>query len=279
MIVFLNDDFRPAEEAAVSVFDRGFLYGDGLFETILIWDGRPFLLDRHWDRLRRGAEWLELELPCHCAKLAEVMDALAQRNGLSRAVARVTISRGVGSRGYSPQGVGRPTLVVSLHPLAGEVGGTMPRWRLMRAGVTVPMGQAMTRFKTANRLASILARAEAERGGFDEALVCNAAGRVAEASGANVFCVREGRVQTPPLSEGALEGVTRGLILQLCREAGVESEERSLTPEELRQAQGVFLTLSTWGIVEAIELEGCPLPSAPLVEELYERLWERVRGR
>src|SRR5579872_7032026 len=116
MIVFLNGQFVPEESAVVSVFDRGFLYGDGLFETIRIFKGKPFRWEQHLERLQRGAEFLKIKLPFSCTALPKFADELINKNQMPDALLRLTLSRGVGIRGYSPKGAEEPTVVMSLHP-------------------------------------------------------------------------------------------------------------------------------------------------------------------
>lgn len=140
MIVFLNGQLLPEERAVVSVFDRGFLYGDGLFETLLLRHGKPFEWARHLDRLRRGARFLQLEVPYPDAELWSFVQELAKANGMPDAVLRIQLLRGVGPRGYAPAGVGRPTLVMTLHPAPLIDSENPPRWRLTTSTVHLPSG-------------------------------------------------------------------------------------------------------------------------------------------
>ncbi len=265
MHVFLNGRFVPEAEAVVSVFDRSFLYGDGLFETLRVHGGRPFAWAEHMERLQRGAEFLRLRVPYMPDELRDFAGQLIALNQMPEAVLRLTLSRGVGPRGYSPRGADQPVLVMTLHPAPAIDPLHPPQWRLITASVRLPAGEALAQFKTCNKLPQILARAEAGEAGADEALLLNTDGFVAEAASSNLFWVADGAVCTPPLEVGALPGVTRGVVLEICRELGLPTRQVSPRLEELRRAEGVFLTLSTLGAVEAVALDGAELARSPLV--------------
>jgi aminodeoxychorismate lyase len=277
MIVFLNGQFVPEESAVVSVFDRGFLYGDGLFETALVRRGRPFRWAQHLERLHRGAAFLGLRIPFPDDSLGKFADELIAANGREDGVLRVTLSRGAGIRGYSPRGADHPTLVMTLHPLPDprEAGRG---WRLLTTSRRLPSGEALAQYKTTNKLAQILARAEADAGGADEALLLNTDGFVVEGASSNLFWVLAGEVCTPPMTSGVLPGVTRAVALELCRALALPVREITVTPEGLRRTDGVFLTLSTLGVVAAVELDGAPLAQSPIVGKLqraYREMLER----
>lgn len=268
MIVFLNGQFVPAEAATVSVFDRGFLYGDGLFETMRVSGGRLFRWEQHAERLRLGAEFLKVRLPYPLAELRRTAGELIERNALPDAILRLTLSRGVGKRGYSTQGADSPTLAMTLHPATVITPEHPPQTRLFTASIRVPANDALATFKTCNKLAQILARTEAEAHGADEALLLNTRDEVAEAAAGNLFWIAGTTVHTPPLSVGVLAGVTRAVALELCAALGLRTEESAIPVAALRRSNGVFLTNSAVGIAEAVELDGQPLPRSPLVREL-----------
>jgi aminodeoxychorismate lyase len=275
MIVFLNGQFVSESQAVVSVFDRAFLYGDGLFETMRVANGRVFRWSQHLHRLQRGAEFLGLKLPSTGETLLASARELIQRNQLSDALLRLTVSRGVGLRGYSPKGADRPTLVMSLHPYASPA-TTPVHWQAQLASIRLPAGEALAQFKTCNKLAQILARAEAEANDADEALLLNTAGHVVEGASGNLFWVRDGEVCTPPLASGVLAGVTRQVVLELCPALQLTWREANVTPESLRAADGAFLSLSSHGVVELTSLAGAPLPSAPVTMRLWRAYHELV---
>jgi branched-chain amino acid aminotransferase len=275
MIVFLNGQFVPEEQAMVSVFDRSFLYGDGLFETMRVANGKPFRWWDHMERLRKGGDFLGINIPFGCKTLEKFAAELIALNNLPDALLRLTVSRGVGPRGYSPKGADKPVLMMTLHPAPGAPSTAAASWKLLTASFRLPAGEKLAHFKTANKLAQVLARAEADVASADEALLCNTEGFVVEGASSNLFWVEGDTVCTPPLASGILAGVTRAVMFELCQQLALPFAERQITPEGLRQSSGVFLTLSSLGVVEAKELDGIRLASAPRVSDLreaYQRL-------
>ena len=201
MIVFLNGQFVPEEQAQVSVFDRGFLYGDGLFETLRVYAGRPFRWAQHLDRLKRGADFLNLRLPIPPEELKKAAGQLIQQNQMPECILRLTVSRGVGPRGYSPRGAEQPVVVMSVHP-APVIDPQHPlAWHLATSSIRVPAGAALANFKTCDKLVSVLARAEAEAQHCEEALLLNTKGEVAEAWRAKEV-VRSIYAHTDPIVAG-----------------------------------------------------------------------------
>ena len=269
MIVFLNGQFVPEERAVVSVFDRSFLYGDGLFETLAVFAGQPFRWEQHFARLARGAEFLGISLTYSVEELLRHAPALIAQNRMPEATLRITLSRGVGIRGYSPKGANCPLLVMALHAPPPKRANALMRWQLMTASFRLPANEPLAAFKTCNKLPQILARAEAEAQGADEALLLNTKGEVAEAASSNLFWIEAETVCTTPLASGILAGVTREFVLELCATLGLRVQEKTATVETIRKASGAFLTLSTLGIVEVETLDATPLASSPLVPDLH----------
>ncbi|HKI70354.1 MAG TPA: aminotransferase class IV [Verrucomicrobiae bacterium] len=286
----------PEEQAVVSVFDRSFLYGDGLFETMLVRNGKPFRWVQHLERLRRGADFLKIKLPFSAEELRDFAGKLVEKNSMPNALLRLTLSRGVGVRGYSPQGAEKPTLVMSLHPAAlalapsfspagsgGEgarrAGEGIPlHWKLITSSHRLPANEPLAQFKTANKLAQILARAEADAAGADEALLISTDGYVAEATSSNLFWIEDGVVCTPPLASGILPGVTRTIVFEIGRSLGAAVQESNIAKAELIEAEAVFLTLSSMGVVEAIELDSKSLKQSPLVEKIQSAYTQLVEA-
>jgi aminodeoxychorismate lyase len=268
MTVFLNGQFLPEAAATVSVFDRAFLYGDGIFETLRVANGKPFRWAQHLERLEAGARFLGIRLPHTRAGFGGFADELIRRNKLPEALLRLTISRGVGVRGYSPKGAEKPTVVMTVHPV--HAAAAAPGWRAHIASFRLPANEALARFKTCNKLAQVLGRAEAEAAGADEALLLNTDGFVVEGSSSNLFWVEGGTVCTPPLASGILPGVTREVVLELCKKRAQPFRETNLRPEELIRKEGAFLSLSSSGIVELAEVDGVRLRASPLVQPLIE---------
>jgi aminodeoxychorismate lyase len=278
MIVFLNGQLVAEEQAVVSVFDRGFQYGDGLFETMRVLNGRPFRWEQHWERLARGAAFLKIPLPFESKSLRAQAEQLIAINRMPDSLLRLAISRGPGRPGYSPVGALRPSVVMSSHPAPTLDPQTPPRWRLVIASFRLPANEALALFKTANKLPQVLARAEADAAQADEALLRNTDGYVVEGASSNFFWIERDTVCTPPLASGILAGVTRAVVLEICRELRLPTREASVRPDELRQVQGAFLSLSSFGIVEVISLDGQPLRQSSLVERVraaYHRLLEQ----
>jgi len=278
MTVFLNGQFVPEAAATVSVLDRSFLYGDGLFETMLVSDGKPFRWMQHMERLERGAEFLGIKIPFTREALAGFAVELIAQNQMPEALLRLTLSRGVGVRGYSPNGADKPTLTMTLHPIGAPVSETPLRWHAHTASFRLPSGEALAQFKTCNKLSQILARAEAEAAGADEALLLNTDGFVVEAASSNLFWIERGTVCTPPLASGILAGVTREVVRELCTRLTLPYRESSIRPAELAKADAAFLSLSSHGIIELAGIDSAKLGSSPLIGRLHTAYFALVRA-
>lgn len=279
MIAFVQDRFLPAAEATVSIHDRGFLYGDGLFETVRVAGARPLLWTRHLGRLAQGLAVLGIELPpAHSLEsLHRTALELIRRNGLTDGVLRLAISRGPGARGYSPRGAGPPTVLLTVYPgPALDAPAPAPR-TLVTSRFRVPEGDPLTPIKSASRLVNVLARREAEVAGADEALLLNTSGNLAEAGAANLFWFEAGSLHTPDLRAGALAGVTRGLVLEIARELGWNVREKTAGPDRLRAAQGAFLTFASVGLAEIGRIDDHLLPHDPRFADLREAYLQRIR--
>ncbi len=266
MTVFLNGRFIPEAEAVVPISDRGFLYGDGLFETLRVSRSRPLWWTRHAARLQSGAEFLRIALPWSGEELRRFASELIEKNALPECLLRVTVSRGSGARGYSIKGANTPTLALTLHPVPAPPASI----RMATATIRVAAHDPLAAIKSANKLTQILARAEAEERSADEALLLNIEGDVAEAASSNVFWITNGTVATPPVRDGALAGVTRDVVLELCRAHQVPTLEQQIPRAQLLGMDGVFLTNSATGIVPVSELDAQKLRQSPLVRELQQ---------
>lgn len=275
MWLFLNDRIVGEEDARVSVFDRGFMYGDGVFETLRVYGGRPFQLDPHLDRLGRSASTLRIRLPRNRDQIAADVDAVIARNELAEGVVRVAVSRGVGRRGPSIEGSYEPTYVVSVGPLPPGLDERRARGVALAVVKTrkvsseaIPAG-----VKHANYLNSILAFAEAVDRGFDDALLLGAGGEIAECSSANVFLVSNSFVRTPGLGADILPGCARAHVLELCRQSGIRAEETRLVRVELDAAEEVFVTNSVVEILPVRAIDGrrftAPGPMTSRLIDLY----------
>ena len=270
MTVYLNGQFVAEADATVSVFDRGFLYGDGLFEAVRIHSGKPFRWTQHLQRLRRGATFLGIALRPDGSGLTGIARELLLRNEVNEGVLRIALSRGVGARGYSPKGADAPTLVLSTHPAPALPATGLPQWKIVTSPYRVAAGDPLLLIKSANKLLNVVARAEAEARGADEALLVNTDGHLAEAASSNLFWIEGGNVCTPSLDAGALEGVTRGLVLEICRGLKIPVELRKAAPEVLFSTDGAFLANSGFGLIEVVEVDGRSLKRSPLLNRLAE---------
>ena len=264
MLIFLNGQFVPEERAVVSVFDRSFLYGDGLFETMLIARGKPFRWEQHVERLQLGAEFLKIKLPFTPEALRGFAHQLIAKSQMPDALLRLTLSRGVGVRGYSPKGAEHPTLVMSLHPAPAYDAKNPPRWKLITSSHRLPANEPLAQFKTCNKLAQILARAEADTAGADEALLLNTDGFVVEGASSNLFWIEANTVCTPPLTSGILSGVTRAVVLEICKNLSLKIRESNIDVDSLKRADGIFVSLSTFGVVDVEAVDGSACRHSPL---------------
>jgi branched-chain amino acid aminotransferase len=264
-------------DTKIAISDRGFLYGDGLFESLRVYGGNPFAWDRHWARLQDGANFLKIKISISSAELKSAAAELLQKNQSSDCVLRIQISRGIGQRGYSIQGAGDPTIVMTVHN-APRLELSALNWKLITSSLRIFSGDPLSRFKTCNKLNCVLARMEADAKNVNDALLLNERDELAETTSCNLFWIENGIVFTPPIASGALPGVTRGLIFDLCRNLKIPCEERVGHREHLLRADGVFLTSSVMEIIEAVELDGQNLRRSHFVDTLLTAFREARRS-
>lgn len=241
------------DQAAVPVGDRGFLYGDGLFETMLLREGKVPLLAMHLDRLARSAAYLGMPFDREHAQRATrmVIDALAD-GGAAEHVVRITLSRGpAGVRGFQPPPEPTPTLMIVARPYSRPMGPLSAITASHRTNERSPLAG----LKSLSALEKVIAKGEALRAGCDEALLLNLAGRIAEGAASNLFIVRKGLWMTPPLADGCLPGVMRRRVLELS--GGVEWQ---ISPDDLFRCDGVYLTNAVMGCMPLAALDGRQLP-------------------
>jgi aminodeoxychorismate lyase len=277
MTVLINGQFVPEEQAAVPVTDRSFLYGDGVFETIPVYAGKPFRWAQHLERLTRGADFLKIRLAFAPKELRVLANELIQRNQMPDAILRLTLSRGRGERGYSPTGADSPLVVMSLHPRQIVDPQNPPQWRLKTSSYKLPASDLLSSFKTNNKILQVLAQAEAEAADADDALMLNTNGEVAEASSANLFWIYRDTVYTTPTGRGALPGITRAVVLELCQALNLATNKRVIKPESLLKSEGIFLSLSSLGIVTVTAIDGEPVPASPVVDRIFTSYHEVVQ--
>jgi branched-chain amino acid aminotransferase len=274
VLVHVNGRLVPEEAAKVSVFDRGFLYGDGLFETLRVYGGRLFLWEEHLVRWSAGAALLGIRPPMGATELKRAAEELLRANGCAEAMLRMHLSRGVGRRGYSPRGAEEPTLVLSVHPVAPRLAGEQKLARVVLSKSRLGAGDPLAAAKHASQLLRVLARAEADAAGADEALLANEAGHILEATSANLFWFDHGVLHTPPLDGSILPGTTRALVIELAGALGIPPRERHVRREGVIGASGAFLTSAGIELLELGELDGQRLARSAL----FTRLQAAFRG-
>ncbi len=261
-VVWINGRVHPREKAMISVFDHGFLYGDSIYETIRTTGGHPFLLERHLERLRSSAAALHLELDLDTAAYRQgVVDALAAAAN-PESVLRIIVTRGVGDIGYGQELCPRPNSLIFVRPTA-SLPDPDRRHAIRVAILSVLRNDRRTvspAIKSGNLLNNILGAHEAEDRGFEEGIMLNPRGQVAEGTMTNIFIVKDGVVLTPPLEVGILPGITRGFVLELAKASGVEAREESFGPETLRAAHEAFLTGTTRAIQPIAAIDDIQLP-------------------
>ena len=283
MKVWIDGAIVEGGQARIPVTDHGFLYGDGIFEGIRVYSRRIFRLDDHLSRLASCARCLDLTIPGGVEAVRRIVIDTARAHGEEDAYLRLVVSRGEGPLGLDPSSCGDPRVVciadqVRLYPEEKLRNGIA----LVTSSLRRPAPDVLDpRVKSLNYLNNVLAKQEARRQGADEALLLNGAGHVAEASVANVFAVRAGRLMTPLPSDGALEGLTRASVLELAREQRIPAEERTLGRFDLLAAEEVFITGSGARIVAVGSLDGRRIGkggAGPITRRLSQAFDQLVRS-
>lgn len=279
--VYIDGEYYPRSQARVSVFDHGFLYGDGVFEGIRCYDGVVFKLVEHVERLYRSAKMIMLDIPMSREEMIQAVVETIRRNGLRDAYVRLIVTRGVGDLGLDPRKCARPSVIIIVQPMEPLLGREVREKgvRLIISSVRRDRVDATThQAKTLNYLNSILAKIEAINAGVDDAVLLDDRGYVSEASAANLFIVKDSRVSTPPQTAGILPGITRSVVIELARKLGHEVEERDITPFELYTADEVFLTGTAAEIVPVVEIgrrrigDGVPGPVTKRIIQEFDRI-------
>ena len=258
LTIYVDGKFVPEGEAKVSVFDHGLLYGDGIFEGIRFYNGRVFRLEEHHDRLWDSARSICLEIPMTRAAMTEALLETIRRNGLRDGYIRQIVTRGVGNLGLNPALCKRPTVIIIAATIA-----LYPE-EMYRNGltiVTVPTRRAGAAtlnpaVKSLNYLNNVMARIEANLVGADEALMLNDNGHVAECTADNVFIIKKGQIFTPPISAGALRGITRAVIFEIADELGIKITETDLSRHDVFVADECFLTGTAAEVIPVIKADG-----------------------
>lgn len=281
--VYLNGELVPREEARISVFDHGLLYGDGVFEGIRAYGGRVFKLAEHVARLYASARAIRLEIPLEPAQMAAAVEETLRANDLTDAYIRVVVTRGVGTLGLDPDKCSHPQVII----IADSI--VLYPEELYRRGLEIVTVSTIRnhpsalnpRIKSLNYLNNILAKIEGKNAGVLEALMLNAEGFVAECTGDNIFIVTQGVLRTPPTTAGILEGITRNTVIDLAREAGYTVREENLTLYDVYNAEECFLTGTAAEVIAVVKVDGRTIGSGepgPVTRDLLERFRALTRG-
>ena len=285
--VYVNGTITPPDDAVIPVYDHGFLYGEGVYETLRTYNRVPFLYDRHVRRLRASARYLELAVPFDDATLARAIDeTVAAAGELREAYIRILLTRGVGELSYDLHATPTPSLVIIVKPL------DEPPAAVERDGIRISLvsilrnhpGSVNPIIKSNNLLNNALAMQEAARRGGEEALMCNYRGELSECAMSNLFVVREGAALTPRSSAGLLEGVTRAFVFDVGSEIGIEVREETLYPSDLDAADEAFITGTTRELTPVVRIDervigsGKPGPITRKLLEGYRRKAQELTG-
>ena len=283
MKIYVDGTLYAKEDAKVSVFDHGFLYGDGVFEGMRVYGGKPFRMEEHLDRLYDSAQAIWLTVPISKAEMARVTVEGITRAGITEGYLRHVVTRGVGDLGLDPRSCPRPTTLIIFDtikiwpPERYEKGLTM-----MSAATPMPERETLSpRVKSLNYLPHIMAKLEGIHAQMDEVLMLDRGGYVAEASGMNVFIVRRGVVTTPPAWTGILRGVTRDIVLELAAAADLTVREEPINRFDVYTADEAFLTGTAAEIAPIRSLDGRLIgagPIGPVTRTLMDRFKALTRG-
>lgn len=281
--VFVNDRLYDKEDAKVSVYDHGLLYGDGVFEGIRSYGGKVFRLEEHLDRLWYSAKAIWLEIPMTKEAMAKAITDTLAANGIEDGYIRVVVTRGAGTLGLDPNRCSNPQVIIitdyiSLYSQEYYDNGleivTVSTQRNHPAALS-------PRIKSLNYLNNILAKIECMQAGCMEALMLNHKGEVAECTADNIFIVRDGVLFTPPTDAGALEGITREAVIELARQAGLEVREVPMTKHDVYIADECFLTGTAVEVIAVVKLDSRKIGSGapgPITRDLKERFHKLARS-
>ena len=281
--VYIAGNLVPAEQAMVSVFDHGLLYGDGVFEGIRVYNDRVFLLKEHIDRLYESALAIRLQIPIDHAEMTKAVEDTVKENGITDGYVRLVVTRGAGSLGLDIRRTSNPQVIIiadtiSLYPPELYESGL----KLITAStIRNHAGALSPLIKSLNYLNNIMAKVEGTDAGTIEALMLNHNGEVAECTGDNIFIVKNGVLKTPPPEACILEGITRNAVIGLAKEAGVEVRECVMVRHDIYTADECFLTGTAAEVIAVISLDGRQIGSGkpgPVTEDLLVRFRKLTRG-
>ncbi len=278
--IYINGEYFSKEDAKISVYDHGLLYGDGVFEGMRIYSGKVFRLQEHLIRLWESSLSIGLAIPITIEQLTADVNECVIKNGLDDGYIRLVVTRGSGSLGIDPNRCSNPQIIIiadkiTLYPNELYENGL----DLVTASTIRNHPAALSpRIKSLNYLNNVMAKMEGLKAGCVEALMLNHKGDVAECTGDNIFIVRKGQLQTPPIDAGILEGITRNAVLELAREAGIETVETTLSRHDIYTADECFLTGSAAEVIAAVRLDdrvignGKPGPITKQLNEAFRKL-------
>src|SRR5258708_27478139 len=264
LTIYLDGKFVPEAEAKVSVFDHGLLYGDGIFEGIRFYNGRVFRLEEHLDRLWDSARSICLEIPMSARAMAEAVLETIRQNDLRDGYIRLIVTRGVGNLGLNPEQCKTPSVIIIVAQIA------LYSEEMYKKGLTiVTVATRRTNpsalnpaVKSLNYLNNVMARIEANQANADEALMLNDEGNVAECTADNVFTVKRGQIFTPPITAGALRGITRAVVFEIAAETGIKVTEADITRHDVFMSDECFLTGTAAEIIPVVKADGRPIGTA-----------------
>ena len=257
-VIYVNGEFVPKEKATVSVYDHGFLYGDGIFEGIRIYDGNIFKCKEHLKRLYDSAKSIMLDIPLSFQEMQDTLVETIRRNELRDGYIRLIVSRGPGDLGLDPRRSPKANVIIiveklSIYPEEAYVNGLRTVSVSTRRNVPDALNP---KIKSLNYLNNILVKIQANLAGVGEAIMLNSQGYVAEGSSDNIFIVKNGVVFTPPAYVGALEGITRAAIMEICKRTGVPLKEEPFTLHDVYVADEVFFTGTAAEVIAVREVDG-----------------------
>jgi len=281
--IWLDGKWYDRETAAVSVYDHGLLYGDGVFEGIRVFGGKIFRLREHLERLYDSAKAIWLTIPMSMEEMAAITEETVARSGMAEAYIRPIVTRGVGDLGLDPRKCARPSVIIIVDTIKlfpEEVYET--GLKVVTAGTPIPQREALSpRVKSLNYLAHILAKIEGVQAGADDALMLDSSGSVAEGSGQNIFVVKHGRIRTPPPFAGILKGVTRDVVIELASQAGYDVAETMLNRYDVYTADEAFFTGTATEVIAIRQVDGRLIGtggSGPVTRDLRSRYQALVRS-
>ena len=281
--IWLTDKLLDEDQAKISVFDHGLLYGDGVFEGIRVYNGKIFKLDEHLDRLYQSAKVIRLVIPMDKQTLADATEKTVQANNIDEGYIRLIVTRGVGDLGLDPFICKKGEIIIiadSIQVFPEELYGK--GLKVISSSVVRNHPLAIPpQVKSLNYLNNILAKIEAIDAGTDEAIMYNHQGCVAEASVDNIFIVDKGVIYTPPIEAGSLEGITRAIVMQLARKENIEVVEKDLTKYDLYTCDEFFLTGTAAEVIGIVDIDGRIIGDGkpgPVTKLLKEKFFDYARS-